>query len=71
MLVHVYVGGVELIFDTCVLCRNARGQGSLRELLNPLVKKVIDDKSMVINTNPVEVYKAWVNQMESQSGKTR
>ena len=49
--------------------RNTSGQGSLRELLNPLVRGVIDDKSLHINANPVEVYKAWVNQVETQSGK--
>ncbi|KAK2148244.1 hypothetical protein LSH36_507g01001 [Paralvinella palmiformis] len=50
--------------------RNTRGQGTLRELLNPLVKAIIDDRNLIINTNPVEVYKQWVNQMETTSGKT-
>lgn len=43
----------------------------LRELLNPLVRGVIEDRSLQINTNPVEVYKQWVNQMETQTGKAR
>ena len=54
-----------------LLCRNARGQGSLRELLNPLVKEIVENKTLLINTNPVEVYKAWINQFESESGKAR
>lgn len=49
--------------------RGARGQNTLRQLLAPVVKEIIDDKSMVINTNPVEVYKAWVNQLETQTGE--
>jgi len=54
------------------LClRNARGQGALRDLLNPLVTKVVDDSSLQINTNPVEVYKQWVNQTEAETGQTR
>lgn len=49
--------------------RNTRGQGTLRELLNPLVRAIIDDRNLVINTNPIEVYKQWVNQMETTSGR--
>jgi len=52
-------------------CRNARGQGALRELLNPLVTSVVDDASLQINTNPVEVYKQWINQNEAETGQTR
>ena len=35
--------------------RNQRGQSALRELLQPLVKGVLDDRKLIINTNPVEV----------------
>ncbi|EHB00369.1 Ras GTPase-activating-like protein IQGAP2 [Heterocephalus glaber] len=49
--------------------RGARGQNTLRQLLAPVVKEIIDDKSLVINTSPVEVYKAWVNQLETQTGE--
>jgi len=60
------------LMSLCVVCgRNARGQGALRELLNPLVTSVVDDTSLQINTNPVEVYKQWVNQTEAESGQTR
>jgi len=51
--------------------RNARGQGALRELLNPLVTTVVDDNALQINTNPVEVYKQWINQTEAETGQTR
>ncbi|XP_069348349.1 ras GTPase-activating-like protein IQGAP2 isoform X1 [Eulemur rufifrons] len=49
--------------------RGARGQNTLRQLLAPVVKDIIDDKSLIINTSPVEVYKAWVNQLETQTGE--
>ncbi|KAH0628012.1 hypothetical protein JD844_008660 [Phrynosoma platyrhinos] len=49
--------------------RGARGQNTLRQLLAPVVKDIMDDKSLVINTSPVEVYKAWVNQLEMQTGE--
>ena len=51
--------------------RGARGQNTLRQLLAPVVKEILDDKSLTINTNPVEVYKAWVNQLETQTGEAR
>lgn len=48
--------------------RGTRGQSSLRELLQPLVEGVLNDKNLSINTNPLEVYKAWINQTESETG---
>uniref|UniRef100_A0A8C9ZSL8 IQ motif containing GTPase activating protein 2 n=1 Tax=Sander lucioperca TaxID=283035 RepID=A0A8C9ZSL8_SANLU len=38
-------------------------------LLAPVVKDIIEDKSLGINTNPVDVYKAWVNQLETATGE--
>ncbi|KAJ8380391.1 hypothetical protein SKAU_G00011690 [Synaphobranchus kaupii] len=49
--------------------RGARGQNALRQLLAPVVRDIIQDKSLGINTNPVDVYKAWVNQLESATGE--
>ncbi|XP_012577218.1 PREDICTED: ras GTPase-activating-like protein IQGAP2 [Condylura cristata] len=49
--------------------RGARGQSTLRQLLAPVVKEIIDDESLIINTSPVDVYKAWVNQLETQTGE--
>lgn len=51
--------------------RGARGQNTLRQLLAPVVKEIMDDKSLIINTSPVDVYKAWVNQLEMQTGEAR
>ncbi|XP_064498113.1 ras GTPase-activating-like protein IQGAP2 isoform X11 [Pseudopipra pipra] len=49
--------------------RGARGQNTLRQLLAPVVKEIMDDKSLIINTSPVDVYKSWVNQLEMQTGE--
>nr|KAI8756299.1 ras GTPase-activating-like protein IQGAP1 isoform X2 [Biomphalaria glabrata] len=49
--------------------RNQRGQNALKEMLNPIITRVIEDRNLRINTNPVEVYKAWVNQTESSTGQ--
>lgn len=51
--------------------RGARGQNTLRQLLAPVVKDIIDDKNLSINTNPVDIYKAWVNQVETTTGEAR
>ncbi|NXR99814.1 IQGA1 protein, partial [Oxylabes madagascariensis] len=49
--------------------RGDRGQNALRQILAPVVKEIIDDKSLNIKTDPVDIYKSWVNQMESQTGE--
>uniref|UniRef100_A0A3B3D0L7 IQ motif containing GTPase activating protein 1 n=1 Tax=Oryzias melastigma TaxID=30732 RepID=A0A3B3D0L7_ORYME len=49
--------------------RGARGQNALRQILAPVVKEIIDDKTLNIKTDPVDIYKSWVNQMETQTGE--
>nr|XP_057926042.1 ras GTPase-activating-like protein IQGAP2 [Doryrhamphus excisus] len=49
--------------------RGARGHNTLRQLLAPVVRDIIENKSLGINTNPVDVYKAWVNQLETATGE--
>ncbi|KAK8406021.1 hypothetical protein O3P69_007029 [Scylla paramamosain] len=50
--------------------RRGAGQVSLRDMLGPLIRKVLTNSNMQINTNPVEIYKTWVNQLEMNSGQT-
>ena len=57
---------LQFVFD-----RGQKGQSSLREILQPLVKGVMEDKNLNINTNPVEVYKQWINQTETETGEAR
>lgn len=51
--------------------REARGHNALRQLLAPVVKDIIEDKTLGINTNPVDVYMTWVNQLETSTGQVR
>ncbi|KAG0713538.1 Ras GTPase-activating-like protein IQGAP1 [Chionoecetes opilio] len=50
--------------------RRGAGQASLRDMLGPLICKVLANSNMQINTNPVEIYKTWINQLEMNSGQT-
>ncbi|XP_006775791.1 PREDICTED: ras GTPase-activating-like protein IQGAP3 [Myotis davidii] len=49
--------------------RNGRGQSALREILSKVVQDVLEDKMLSIHTDPVHIYKSWVNQTEAQTGQ--
>ncbi|XP_015275760.1 PREDICTED: ras GTPase-activating-like protein IQGAP3 [Gekko japonicus] len=49
--------------------RNARGQNALRQILGGPVQEVLQNKTLSIRTSPVEIYKGWINQTESQTGQ--
>ncbi|XP_035991588.1 ras GTPase-activating-like protein IQGAP1, partial [Fundulus heteroclitus] len=49
--------------------RGTRGQNALRQILAPVVREIMEDKTLNIKTDPVDIYKSWVNQMESQTGE--
>ena len=49
--------------------KSGSGQNALRDILGPLVKQVLDNKDLHINTNPVEIYKQWINGKELETGK--
>lgn len=51
--------------------RSPRGQNALRQILEGPVREVLQNKTLAIRTDPVEIYKGWINQMESQSGQKR
>ncbi|KAM6125559.1 LOW QUALITY PROTEIN: ras GTPase-activating-like protein IQGAP1 [Phoenicopterus ruber ruber] len=67
--IHEIVTGNPSIKMVVSFNRGARGQNALRQILAPVVKEIIDDKSLNIKTDPVDIYKSWVNQMESQTGE--
>lgn len=68
---EIVTGNPTVIKMVVSFNRGARGHNTLRQLLAPVVKEIIEDKSLGINTNPVEVYKAWVNQLETATGEAR
>ena len=47
------------------------GKSALQDILGPLISQVLEDKTLHINISPVDIYKAWVNSMEFDSGKVR
>lgn len=51
--------------------RHARGQNALKEILGPVVREVLQDRTLSIRIDPVEIYKSWINQTESQTGHKR
>uniref|UniRef100_A0A8C1KC75 IQ motif containing GTPase activating protein 2 n=1 Tax=Cyprinus carpio TaxID=7962 RepID=A0A8C1KC75_CYPCA len=66
---EIVTGNPTVIKMVLSFYRGARGQNALRQLLGPVVKEIIEDKNLGINTNPVDIYKAWVNQLETATGE--
>uniref|UniRef100_A0A8C2EVC4 IQ motif containing GTPase activating protein 2 n=1 Tax=Cyprinus carpio TaxID=7962 RepID=A0A8C2EVC4_CYPCA len=66
---EIVTGNPTVIKLVLSFYRGARGQNALRQLLGPVVKEIIEDKNLGINTNPVDIYKAWVNQLETATGE--
>lgn len=66
---EVVTGNPTVIKMVVSFHRGARGQNALRQILAPVVKETIEDKTLNIKTDPVDIYKSWVNQMETQTGE--
>ncbi|XP_034357386.1 ras GTPase-activating-like protein IQGAP3 [Arvicanthis niloticus] len=49
--------------------RNGRGQSALQEILGKVIQDVLEDRSVSIHTDPVHIYKSWINQVEAQTGQ--
>uniref|UniRef100_A0AAQ4QAR5 IQ motif containing GTPase activating protein 1 n=1 Tax=Gasterosteus aculeatus aculeatus TaxID=481459 RepID=A0AAQ4QAR5_GASAC len=66
---EIVTGNPTIIKMVVSFHRGARGQNALRQILAPVVKEIMDDKALNIKTDPVDIYKSWVNQMETQTGE--
>ncbi|KAM3877187.1 ras GTPase-activating-like protein IQGAP1 [Diretmus argenteus] len=66
---EIVTGNPTVIKMVVSFNRGARGQNALRQILAPVVKEIMDDKALNIKTDPVDIYKSWVNQMETQTGE--
>ncbi|XP_057692899.1 ras GTPase-activating-like protein IQGAP1 [Corythoichthys intestinalis] len=66
---EIVTGNPTVIKMVVSFHRGARGQNALRQILAPVVKEIMDDKTLNIKTDPVDIYKSWVNQMEMQTGE--
>ncbi|XP_065195539.1 ras GTPase-activating-like protein IQGAP1 isoform X2 [Sycon ciliatum] len=63
-------GNATVIKMVITFNRGARGVSSLKELILPLVERIINDNDLRINVNPVDIYKSWINQKESETGES-
>uniref|UniRef100_A0A8C3P5M9 IQ motif containing GTPase activating protein 3 n=1 Tax=Cyanoderma ruficeps TaxID=181631 RepID=A0A8C3P5M9_9PASS len=64
----ILMGNATVIRLVVSFYRNVRGQNALRHILAGPVQEVLQDKTLSIRTDPVDIYKAWINQTESQTG---
>ncbi|XP_066194109.1 ras GTPase-activating-like protein IQGAP3 [Sylvia atricapilla] len=64
----ILMGNATVIRLVVSFYRNVRGQNALRHILAGPVQEVLQDKTLSIRMDPVDIYKAWINQTESQSG---
>ncbi|XP_021105110.1 ras GTPase-activating-like protein IQGAP3 isoform X2 [Heterocephalus glaber] len=49
--------------------RNGRGLSALREILGKAIQDVLQDRALSVHTDPVHLYKSWINQSEAQTGQ--
>ncbi|KAM3873707.1 ras GTPase-activating-like protein IQGAP3 [Diretmus argenteus] len=64
----VVTGNPTVIKMLVSFYRNARGENALRGALGPALQDVLLDRSLSIRTDPLDIYKTWINQAESQTG---
>ncbi|TRZ20001.1 hypothetical protein HGM15179_007150 [Zosterops borbonicus] len=64
----ILMGNATVIRLVVSFYRNVHGQNALRHILGGPVQEVLQDKTLSIRMDPVDIYKAWINQTESQSG---
>ncbi|XP_043498772.1 ras GTPase-activating-like protein IQGAP1 isoform X1 [Polistes fuscatus] len=66
------VTGDPLVLKLVVnYARQLNGQRALRQIVGPLIENIISDKTLAIETNPVDAYKCWRNQLEMETGETQ
>ena len=72
-LKDIVTGNPTVIKMVVHFTRSDSGGGTevLKELLNPLVEEILGKQDLVLNLSPVDVYKSWINQMESDTGEKR
>lgn len=64
------ITGTPLVIKVIVsLYRKHRGENVLRNLLNPIIEEFLNDKNVHLCLNPCELYKNWINKLESDTGK--
>uniref|UniRef100_A0A1B6DIS6 Ras-GAP domain-containing protein n=1 Tax=Clastoptera arizonana TaxID=38151 RepID=A0A1B6DIS6_9HEMI len=62
--------GEPLVLKMAVYyARKQAGQNPLRNILGPLIQKVLNDRDLFIDLNPVSLYWNFRNQIETKTGK--
>ncbi|KAG7276552.1 hypothetical protein CRUP_019602 [Coryphaenoides rupestris] len=51
--------------------RHVRGHNALRHILGAAIKDVLSDGALSIRTDPLDIYKTWINTAETQTGTKR
>ncbi|XP_033341426.2 ras GTPase-activating-like protein IQGAP1 [Megalopta genalis] len=65
------VTGNPLVLKMVVnYARQLNGQRALRQIVGPIIEKILADRALNIETNPVDIYKCWRNQLEMETGET-
>ncbi|KZC12883.1 Ras GTPase-activating-like protein IQGAP1 [Dufourea novaeangliae] len=65
------VTGNPLVLKMVVnYARQLNGQRALRQIVGPIIEKILADRALSIETNPVDIYKCWRNQLEMETGET-
>ncbi|XP_054010124.1 ras GTPase-activating-like protein IQGAP1, partial [Hylaeus anthracinus] len=65
------VTGNPLVLKMVVnYARQLHGQRALRQIVGEIIEKILADRSLSIETNPVDIYKCWRNQLEMEMGET-
>ncbi|XP_078048629.1 ras GTPase-activating-like protein IQGAP1 [Augochlora pura] len=65
------VTGNPLVLKMVVnYARQLNGQRALRQIVGPIIEKILADRTLNIETNPVDIYKCWRNQLEMETGET-
>ncbi|XP_029050274.2 ras GTPase-activating-like protein IQGAP1 [Osmia bicornis bicornis] len=65
------VTGNPLVLKMVVnYARQLHGQRALRQIVGPTIEKILADRTLSIETNPVDIYKCWRNQLEMETGET-
>lgn len=51
--------------------KQLNGQGSLKQIVGPLIEKILENETLYLEMNPMDIYKFWRNQLEMESGKSQ
>ncbi|XP_063995334.1 ras GTPase-activating-like protein IQGAP1 [Diachasmimorpha longicaudata] len=64
------VTGNPLVLKMVVHYARQLNGRALRQILGPVIEKILSDRSINIETNPVDIYKSWRNQLEMEKGES-